>query len=397
MIYFDNSATSPIDEEVLDAMLPYLKEEYGNPSSKYYCKAVNAKNAVEDAREKVASLLGAKAEEIVFTAGATESTNFIIKGYLDYRKYYVDGKNHVITSKAEHKATLNTCKYLNGDIYSNNDPTVTLFGGKKKVDRGFEASFVDVSDSGEILASSIEKEIKDNTALVSVLYVNNEVGTISDVHEIASLCKQKGVAIHSDLTQAIGKMDVDVAELGIDYASCSAHKIYGPKGIGAAYLKSDDYGIAPITAFMHGGEQEFGFRAGTLSVHNIVGFGKAAELAKKNLNAYVKRIADLDLLAVERLTSIDGIRLTNPSSNRLHGTISIIVDIPDFHNERFIKKVSEQLAISSGSACSAGEPSYVLDAMGLKDMTSKVLRITLNKYTSSDDIEHLVKVIRENI
>lgn len=397
MIYFDNSATSPIDDEVLDAMLPYLKEEYGNPSSKYYCKAVNAKNAVEDAREKVASLLGANAEEIVFTAGATESTNFIIKGYLDYRKYYVDGKNHVITSKAEHKATLNTCKYLNGEIYSNNDPTVTLFGGRKKVDRGFEASFVDVSDSGEILASSIEKEIKDNTALVSVLYVNNEVGTISNVHEIASLCKQKGVAIHSDLTQAIGKMDVDVAELGIDYASCSAHKIYGPKGIGAAYLKSDDYGIAPITAFMHGGEQEFGFRAGTLSVHNIVGFGKAAELAKKNLDAYLKRIADLDSLAVERLTSIEGIRLTNPNSNRLRGTISIIVDIPDFHNERFIKKVSEQLAISSGSACSAGEPSYVLDAMGLKDMTSKVLRITLNKYTSGDDIEQLVKVIRENI
>lgn len=397
MIYFDNNATSPIDEEVLDAMLPYLKEEYGNPSSKYYCKAVNAKNAVEDAREKVASLLGAKAEEIVFTAGATESTNFIIKGYLDYRKYYLDGKNHVITSKAEHKATLNTCKYLNGDIYSNNDPTVTLFGGKKKVDRGFEASFVDVSNSGEILSSSIEKEIRDNTALVSVLYVNNEVGTISNVQEIASLCKQKGVAIHSDLTQAIGKMDVNVSELGIDYASCSAHKIYGPKGIGAAYLKSDDYGIVPITAFMHGGEQEFGFRAGTLPVHNIVGFGKAAELAKKNLDAYLKRIADLDSLAVERLTSIDGIRLTNPNSNRLRGTISIIVDIPDFHNERFIKKVSEQLAISTGSACSAGEPSYVLDAMGLKDMTSKVLRITLNKYTSIDDIEQLVKVINDNI
>ena len=397
MIYFDNSATSPIDEEVLDAMLPYLKEEYGNPSSKYYCKAVNAKNAVEDAREKVATLLGAKAEEIVFTAGATESTNFIIKGYLDYRKYYVDGKNHVITSKAEHKATLNTCKYLNGEIYSNNDPTTSLFGEKKKVNRGFEASFVDVSDSGEILASSIENEIKENTALVSVLYVNNEVGTISNVHDIALMCKQKGVAIHSDLTQAIGKMDVNVAELGIDYASCSAHKIYGPKGIGAAFLKSDDYGIVPITAFMHGGEQEFGFRAGTLSVHNIVGFGKAAELAKKNLNGYLKRIESLDSMAVSRLTNINGIRLTNPNPNRLKGTISIIVDIPDFHNERFIKKVSEQLAISSGSACSAGEPSYVLDAMGLKDMTSKVLRITLNKYTNEADIEQLVRVIRDNI
>ncbi len=397
MIYFDNSATSPIDEEVLDAMLPYLKEEYGNPSSKYYCKAVNAKNAVEDARDKVASLLGAKTEEIVFTAGATESTNFIIKGYLDYRKYYVDGKNHVITSKAEHKATLNTCKYLNGEIYSNNDPTVTLFGGKKKVDRGFEASFVDVARSGEILASSIENEIKDNTALVSVLYVNNEVGTISDVKSIAELCRKNRVAIHSDLTQAIGKLDVDVNDLGIDYASCSAHKIYGPKGIGAAYLKSDDYGIAPITAFMHGGEQESGFRAGTLSVHNIVGFGKAAELAKKNLDSFLKKMDELDKFAVGKLLEIDGIRLTNPEANRLKGTISIIVDVPNFHNERFIKKVSEQLAISSGSACSAGEPSYVLEAMGLKDMTSKVLRITLNKYTNREDISALVDIIKRGI
>ena len=145
MIYLDNSATSPVDEEVLDAMLPYLKEEYGNPSSKYYCKATNAKNAVEEARKQVAKLIGAKLEEIIFTAGATESTNFIIKGYLDYRKYYGDGKNHVITSLVEHKATLNTCKYLNGELYCNNDPTISIFEEKRKVNRGFQASFVAVT------------------------------------------------------------------------------------------------------------------------------------------------------------------------------------------------------------------------------------------------------------
>ena len=161
MIYFDNSATAPVDEEVLEAMLPYLKEEYGNPSSKYYCKAVNAHNAVEDSRKSVAALLGANPEEIIFTAGATESINFIIKGYLDYRRYYGDGKNHVITSTAEHKATLNTCKYLAGEIYSNDDPTTTLFGQKRAVDRGYEASFVDVSKDGNMLASSIEKEIQE--------------------------------------------------------------------------------------------------------------------------------------------------------------------------------------------------------------------------------------------
>lgn len=229
MIYFDNSATSPVDEEVLEAMLPYLREEYGNPSSKYYCKAVHAHKAVEEARQAVARLLGALPEEIIFTAGATESTNFIIKGYMDYRRYYGDGKNHVITSMVEHKATLNTCKYLSGEIYSNNDPTVSLFGDKRHVDRGYEASFVRCSEYGEVAVKEIEEEIKSNTALVSVIYVNNEVGTVSNVKEIASLCKNKNIAFHSDLTQAIGKKKIDVHKMGIDYASCSAHKIYNLK------------------------------------------------------------------------------------------------------------------------------------------------------------------------
>lgn len=156
MIYFDNSATSPVDGEVLEAMLPYLREEFGNPSSKYYCKAVNAYNAVEEARVQVSKLIGAKPEEIIFTAGATESTNFIIKGYMDYRRYYGDGKNHIITSVAEHKATLNTCKYLNGDIYSNNDPTINLFGERKKINRGYEASFVGVTKDGEAFVGAMQ-------------------------------------------------------------------------------------------------------------------------------------------------------------------------------------------------------------------------------------------------
>lgn len=397
MIYFDNSATSPVDEEVLDAMLPYLREEYGNPSSKYYCKAVNAYNAVEEARASIAKLLGAFPEEIVFTAGATESTNFIIKGYMDYRRYYGDGNNHVITSVAEHKATLNTCKYLNGDIYSNNDPTVSLFGERRRVDRGYEASFVGISDVGEVTVEAIEHAIKDNTALASIIYVNNEIGAISDIAGIAKLCKQKGIAFHSDLTQAIGKKEIDVHAMDIDYASCSAHKIYGPKGIGAAYLKSDAYGIQPLTAFMHGGEQEFGLRAGTLAVHDIVGFGKAAEIALRDFGETEQRILSLDKRAITMLTSIEGITLTNSTDNRLPGIISIVVNRKNFHNERFIKKVSDELAISTGSACSAGEPSYVIKAMGLEDMVTKVLRITINKYTSEEDIDYLVSVIANNI
>ena len=397
MIYLDNSATSPIDEEVKDAMLPYLSEEFGNPSSKYYCKATNAKEAVEEAREKVAKLIGAKPEEIIFTSGATESTNFIIKGYLDYRKYYGDGRNHVITSLVEHKATLNTCKYLNGELYSNNDPTISLFGEKKRVNRGFEASFVGVTPIGEISVEEIEKAIKENTALVSMLYVNNEIGTISDVSKVSKICRNSNIALHSDLTQALGKVEIDVKKLGIDYASCSAHKIYGPKGIGAAYMKSDAYGIAPITAFMHGGEQEYGYRAGTHAVHNIVGFGKAAEIALRDMKKNKERIQKLDELLLQGIVNIDGIHTTVEASKRVAGIINLVVDKADFHNERFIKKISNEVALSTGSACSAGEPSYVIQALGLRDKVTKVLRVSINKYTTEKDINEFLKVLKSEI
>ena len=397
MIYLDNSATSPIDEEVRDAMLPYLSEEFGNPSSKYYCKATNAKAAVEEAREKVAKLIGAKPEEIIFTAGATESTNFIIKGYLDYRKYYGDGKNHVITSRVEHKATLNTCRYLNGELYSNNDPTISLFGEKKRVDRGFEASFVGVTSNGEISVEEIEKAINENTALVSILYVNNEIGSISDVSRVSEICKSHNIALHSDLTQALGKLEIDVKKLGIDYASCSAHKIYGPKGIGAAYMKSDAYGIAPITAFMHGGEQEFGYRAGTHAVHNIVGFGKAAEIALRDMKKNETHIQKLDELLLHGIANIDGIHTTVNESKRIPGIVSLVVEKEDFHNERFIKKISEEVALSTGSACSAGEPSYVIQALGLGDKVTKVLRVSINKFTTESDINEFIKLLRAEI
>ena len=397
MIYFDNSATSPVDEEVLEAMLPYLREEYGNPSSKYYCKAINAHRAVEEARSHVAKLLGAASEEIIFTSGATESTNFIIKGYMDYRRYYGDGRNHIITSVAEHKATLNTCKYLNGELYSNNDPTVSLFGDKRRVDRGYEATFVDVSNIGEITTEAVSAAIKPNTAMISAIYANNEIGTVSNVKSIAALCKKYGIAFHSDLTQAVGKVSLDVHDMGVDYASCSAHKIYGPKGIGAAYLKSDMFGIEPITAFMHGGEQESGYRGGTLAVHDIVGFGKAAEIALRDAKKNEQHLIELDKLLVAGLGNVPEISLTNPSEKRLPGIVSILVDKRDFNNERFIKKVSDELALSTGSACSAGEPSYVIKAIGLEKQVSKVIRITINKYTTEEDIQVLLSVLKENI
>ena len=298
---------------------------------------------------------------------------------------------------AEHKATLNTCKYLNGELYSNNDPTVSLFGDKRRVDRGYEATFVDVSNIGEITTEAVSAAIKPNTAMISAIYANNEIGTVSDVKSIAALCKKYGIAFHSDLTQAVGKVSLDVHDMGFDYASCSAHKIYGPKGIGAAYLKSDMFGIEPITAFMHGGEQESGYRGGTLAVHNIVGFGKAAEIALRDAKKNEKHLIELDKLLVAGLGNVPEISLTNPSEKRLPGIVSILVDKRDFNNERFIKKVSDELALSTGSACSAGEPSYVIKAIGLEKQVSKVIRITINKYTTEEDMQVLLSVLKENI
>jgi len=397
MIYLDNAATSPVDEEVLDAMLPYLREEYGNPSSKYYCKADNAKQAVEDARAKVASLFGTTSEEIIFTAGSTESTNMIIKGVLDYSKFYCGGKNHVITSNAEHKATLNVCRYLNGEIYSNNDATMSLFSANNKVDRGYLATFIEVDEHGIVSSEKLEEAITDKTALASFIYVNNETGSINDIAALAKTAHAHKVLIHADVTQAAGKMPVNVHDLDIDFLSTSAHKFYGPKGIGCAYIKADKYGLPPITALLHGGEQEGGIRAGTLAVHNIVGFGKAAEIALRDMEKNHKLLCEMDDYLLSMLRKCDDIRILVPDKFRARGIISILVDRTDFNNERFIKQVSDDLAISTGSACSLGEPSHVIKAIGLNDKTNKIIRVSLNKFSSKQDIDEFISILKNSI
>ena len=393
MIYLDNAATSPVDEEVLDAMLPYMKEEYGNPSSKYYCKADNAKKAVEDAREKVAELLGADSEEIIFTAGATESTNMIIKGFLDYSKYYGGGKNHVITSNAEHKATLNVCKYLNGEIYSNKDATVSLFSANKSVDRGYNASFVEVDENGVISCDKFEAAISDKTALASFIYVNNEIGAINDIGLLSAAAHNHNVLFHADATQAVGKIPINVHELGIDFLSASAHKIYGPKGVGCAFIKADKYGLPPISALLHGGEQEGGIRAGTLAVHNIVGFGKAAEIALRDMDYNSNHIAELDDYFVNSISNKQDLKIIIPDKNRIKGIISLLVDRTDFNNERYIKQISEEIAVSTGSACSLGEPSHVISAIGKGNDVNRIIRISFNKYTTKEDIDTFVSYL----
>lgn len=394
MIYLDHAATTPVDPEVADAMLPYLREEYGNPSGKYYCQATRAKDAVEQARAHVADLIGAKPEEIIFTAGATESTNFIIKGYLDYQKYYGDGRNQVITSNAEHKATLHVCHFLNGDIYSNSDPSTSLFGGKSKVDRGFSALFLPVDQFAAVNPEQVEHAFTPQTALVSLIYVNNEVGTINDVCAVGMLCRGHDIRFHVDATQAVGKIPVNTDDISCDFMSFSAHKLYGPKGIGCAYLRSDGYGIPPITALLHGGEQEYGFRAGTLAVHNIVGFGKAAEIAKRRLAEDQKHMKDMDAYFLQGLSSISGLKLINPTESRMKGIFSILVERESFNNERFIRRISDEAAISTGSACSAGEPSHVIEAIGQREQVHRILRVSLGRSTTRSDIDAFLNLLK---
>lgn len=394
MIYLDNAATSPVDEEVLDAMLPYLKEEYGNPSGKYYCKAVNAKNAVEEAREKVANLLGAEPEEIIFTAGASESTNLIIKGYLDYSRYYGDGRNNVITSNAEHKATLNVCKYLNGEIYSNSDSTFSISMKNKRVDRGYTATFVEVDSNGVIIPEKFEVSISNKTALASFIFINNEIGAVNDVKALSEIAHKHSIKIHIDATQSLGKIDVDVNEIGCDFLSASAHKIYGPKGVGCAFIKADEYGLPPISAFIHGGEQESGLRAGTLAVHNIVGFGKAAEVALRDKEKNRQKLNELDEYFLHRLVELQNISVLGNEGKRIKGIFSLYIDRSNFNNERFIKRISNEVALSTGSACSAGEPSHVISAIGMKDKTTKILRVSLNKFTTFEDIDKFLELLK---
>jgi cysteine desulfurase len=394
MIYLDNAATTPVDPEVYEAMLPYLREEYGNPSGKYYCQATHAQEAVEQAREQVAKLIGASAEEILFTAGATESTNFIIKGFLDYQKYYGDGRNQVITSNAEHKATLHTCRFLNGELYSNDDPTTSLFMKENKVDRGFSALFVPVDVYGAVNADSFTETITEKTTLASFMYVNNEVGTINDIPALSEAAHKHDVKLHVDATQAIGKLPVNVAELGCDFMSFSAHKFYGPKGIGAAYLKSDGYGIPPITALLHGGEQEHGFRAGTLAVHNIVGFGKAAELAYSRKEADHKHMEEMDAYFLKGIQSMPDIQLVNPTESRMKGIFSLIVARENFNNERFIRRISEEAAVSTGSACSAGKPSHVIEAIGQGENVRHILRVSLGRSIEKGEIDVFLNLLK---
>ncbi|ERI94638.1 aminotransferase, class V [Clostridiales bacterium oral taxon 876 str. F0540] len=388
MIYLDNSATTPIDPEVLDAMMPYLKEEFGNPSSRHYTLAKNAERAVEEAREKLASLINSKPDEIIFTSGASESNNFVIKGVADYKKFYDNGGNHIITSKVEHKSVLQTCKFLNGEAYLNKDKNkrrsyVARKIENKKVDRGYEVTFLDVNEYGQVSDINLNEAIKDNTILVSLIWGNNEIASLNNIKSLSSTAKSRNILFHSDATQVLGKVDIDVNDIPVDFLSFSAHKIYGPKGVGACYMRKNKASLPDITALIHGGLQEYGYRAGTHAVHNIVGFGKAAEIAKRDMKNYVNKLTELEIGAKKMLKAkFPDVEFLGDPENHIPGVIPMI--LPGVINEMLIERLGDDVAISSGSACSIGAPSYVIDAIGNTNFSNNFIRVSISKYHNQE-------------
>ncbi|MGG3563167.1 aminotransferase class V-fold PLP-dependent enzyme [Neobacillus rhizosphaerae] len=367
MLYLDNSATTQVHPDVKDAMLPYLMEEFGNPSSKYYTVAENAKNAVKKARNSLASLLGCHQSEIIFTSGSTESNNMIIKGVADY---YQNQGNHIITSTVEHPSVLETCKYLE--------------------EKGFEVTYIDVDKYGRINVDEIEKSIKPSTILVSLIWGNNELGSLNNMEAIADLCFEKNIFLHTDATQVIGKVDFDLMDYpGISFLSFSGHKFHGPKGIGGTFIRKDKYDIlTKFTPLLHGGGQEQGIRSGTLAVHNIVGIGRAAEIANSNLAANINKLRELESYLTKILTSKfkDQIVINNDSDNKIPGVMSVL--FIGINNELLVKNLAPIIAASTGSACSTSKPSHVLAAVGMSiEQIRSTLRFSMSSFINKEDLE----------
>jgi len=367
-IYLDYAATTPTHPDVLEAMLPYFNEAFGNPST-IYSYGQEAKGDILEARARVASLIGACDEEIVFTSGGTEADNFAIEGIA----FANESKgNHIITTSIEHHAVLETCKFLEK--------------------RGFNITYLPVDNNGLVNPEDVRRAITKNTVLISVMHANNEMGTIEPIAEIGSIAKEAGVYFHTDAVQTVGHIPVDVNKLGVDLLSISAHKLYGPKGVGALYIKKG----TKIISFMHGGEQEKRRRAGTENVPGIVGFGKAAELAQMEITEEAKRLTGLrDKLIQGLLERIDHTRLNGRPVMRLPNNVNVSVDFVE--GESMLLNLDlEGICASTGSACSSGslEASHVLLAMGLSHVQAHgSLRFTLGKWTTEEEIQRVLEVL----
>lgn len=367
MLYLDNSATTPILPEVKEAMLPFLMEEFGNPSSKYYSLATSANTAVKKARENVAALLGTSPDEIYFTSGATESNNMILKGVADC---YSEKGKHIITTKVEHPSVIETCQYLES--------------------KGYTITYLDVDRFGRISIDELENRITPETILVSIMWGNNEIGSVNPILEISEVCMKNDVYFHTDATQVIGKLNFNLEDFpGITFLSCSGHKFHGPKGIGIVYIKNDQYGIPiKITPLLHGGGQEKGLRNGTLAVHNIVGIGKAAEIAHLKLRDNIEKLMALEETLKDILITKFGknIIFNNDTKDKIPGILS--VQFIGLNNEILVKQLAPLIAVSTGSACSSSKPSKVLQNIGLNiEEVRSTVRISMSSQISNEELK----------
>ena len=367
-VYLDYSATTPVKEEVVREMLPFFTERYGNPSS-LYSVGLDAKAGLDEARARVAGLINAEPKEIFFTSCGTESDNWILEGTANALK---NKGRHIITSRIEHHAILHTCEYL------------------EKL--GFEITYLDVDGDGFVSPEALEKAIRKDTILVSIMMVNNEIGTIEPIKELAAVAKAHGVLFHTDAVQGLGNVPIDVKDLGVDFLSMSAHKIYGPKGVGALYMRK---GVR-ITNFMHGGAQETKRRAGTENLAGIAGFGKAAELAAANLEQHIEHSTKLRNYFWERIeANISGVTLNGPREKRHPGNLNVSFDY--IEGESILLMLDAfGISISTGSACSSKSlvPSHVLEAIGISiTKMNGTVRFTVGDFTTKEDIDYVVETL----
>ena len=371
-VYMDYAATNPVDPRVVDAMIPWLREHFGNPASRSHAWGWEAEEAVEKARQYVAELIGADPREIVWTSGATESNNLAIKGAAHF--YQSRGK-HLITVKTEHKAVLDTMRELER--------------------QGFEVTYLDVQEDGLLSMAALEAAIRKDTILISVMFVNNEIGVVQDIAAIGAMCRAKGIVFHVDAAQATGKVDIDLQTLPVDLMSLASHKTYGPKGIGALYVRRKPR--VRLEAQIHGGGHERGMRSGTLPTHQCVGMGEAFRLAKIEMADDLKRTKVLHDRLLAGLQNLEQVFVNGHLTQRVPHNLNISFNFVE--GESLIMGI-KGLAVSSGSACTSAslEPSYVLRALGRSDeLAHSSLRITIGRYTTEEEIDYAISTIKHNV
>jgi cysteine desulfurase len=369
-IYLDNNATTAMDPRVLEVMLPYFTQVYGNAASRNHGFGWAAETAVEKAREQIAALIGGSSKEIVFTSGATESNNLAIKGAAHF---YKDKGTHIITSKIEHKAVIDSCRALEME--------------------GFRVTYLTPDKEGVISAAAVEAAMADDTILVTIMAANNEIGTVNPIGEIGALCRKKGVLFHTDAVQAVGKVDVDVGAMNIDLLSITAHKMYGPKGVGALYVRRKPR--VRLVPLIDGGGHERGLRSGTLNVPGIVGFGEAAAIATAEMADEAKRLTALrDRLLKKLQAGVEQVFVNGSMAHRLPGNLN--VSFAYIEGESMLMAINKSVAVSSGSACTSAslEPSYVLRALGVgDDLAHSSLRFGIGRFNTEAEIDQVAELV----